>query len=277
MNSLGAAPADATTCSCSACSTTRSPAIRPCASTSAGTQSKTSNLGVGGYDAAERGYATEDHGDYAAHPGGRAARPPVLHQHARVTSAGPTRAIALGVRGPDDPDARRVHDRRPAAEGRDAARRRSTCSPISTTCAGIHSVRTGLQVDGGTYHSDDSTNYLGTYTFESLDAFRAGTPRSFTQRTGDPNIDYKNIQAGVYLQDDIRVRKNLTFSPGCATSCRRTCRDVQQLRTALRHHLVAGQERQDDPARQRRASSTTGCRPAPTSRRCAWTASGSAR
>ena len=75
-------------------------------------------------------------------------------------------------------------------------------------------MRTGLQVEGATYHSDDSSNYLGTYTFESLDAFKAGTPRSFTRRTGDPNIDYRNIQAGIYLQDDIRVRKNLTLSPG---------------------------------------------------------------
>ena len=42
----------------------------------------------------------------------------------------------------------------------------------------------------------------------------AGQPRSFTLRTGNPNIDYWNLQAGIYLQDDIRVRKNLTLSPG---------------------------------------------------------------
>ena len=112
-------------------------------------------------------------------------------------------------------------------------------------------MRTGLQLEGTTYHSDDSSNYLGTYTFESLDAFRAGTPRSYTRRTGDPNIDYRNMQAGIYLQDDIRVRKNLTFSPGVRYELQTHLSDVQQLRTALRRHLVAGQERQDDPARQR--------------------------
>ena len=79
---------------------------------------------------------------------------------------------------------------------------------------GIHSVRVGLQLDGGAYHSNDSSNYLGTYTFESLAAFQAGTPRSYTIRTGDPNIAYKNLQAGLYVQDDIRIRKNLTVSPG---------------------------------------------------------------
>src|SRR4030095_6388460 len=67
---------------------------------------------------------------------------------------------------------------------------------------GRHSVRTGLQLDGGAFHSDDATNYFGTYTFESLDDYTAGTPRSFTLRTGDPVISYKNVQAGFYVQDD---------------------------------------------------------------------------
>jgi hypothetical protein len=79
---------------------------------------------------------------------------------------------------------------------------------------GIHSVRTGLQIEGGSYRSNDSSNYLGTYTFVDLPAFLAGTPRSYTIRTGDPNIAYQNVQAGIYAQDDVRIRKNLTVSPG---------------------------------------------------------------
>jgi hypothetical protein len=79
---------------------------------------------------------------------------------------------------------------------------------------GMHTVRVGVLAQGGNYRSDDSSNYTGTYTFESLDAFLAGTPRSFTKRVGDPLIEYFNTQAAVYLQDDIRVRKNLSFSPG---------------------------------------------------------------
>jgi hypothetical protein len=79
---------------------------------------------------------------------------------------------------------------------------------------GIHSVRTGISMDGGRYRSDNQQNYLGTYTFESLDAYTAGTPRSYTKQVGDPNIEYGYITGGVYLQDDIRVRRNLTLSPG---------------------------------------------------------------
>src|SRR5262249_23793604 len=79
---------------------------------------------------------------------------------------------------------------------------------------GIHSMRTGIQLNGGWYHSDDTSNYLGTYTFESLAAYEAGTPRSYTRRIGNPTIDYFNLQAGWYIQDDLRGRKGLTLSPG---------------------------------------------------------------
>ena len=79
---------------------------------------------------------------------------------------------------------------------------------------GIHSYRAGVDVTGGQYRSDETSNYLGTFTFESLDDYNAGTPRSYTRRTGNPDIRYSSVQAGIYVQDDIRVRKNLTLSPG---------------------------------------------------------------
>jgi hypothetical protein len=79
---------------------------------------------------------------------------------------------------------------------------------------GIHSMRVGMLLEGTWFRTDATTNYLGTYTFESLDAFEQGRPRSYTRRIGDPNINYVNLQSGFYLQDDIRVRRNLSLSPG---------------------------------------------------------------
>jgi hypothetical protein len=79
---------------------------------------------------------------------------------------------------------------------------------------GIHSVRTGVQLDGTFFHSDSARNYLGTYTFTSLAAYQANQPATFTKQTGDPIVDYFNLNAGIYVQDDIRLRKNLTLSPG---------------------------------------------------------------
>jgi len=79
---------------------------------------------------------------------------------------------------------------------------------------GKNSLRAGILFDGGWYRSDSTANYLGTFTFENLQAFIANQPLNYTRRIGDPNISYQNLQGAVYLQDDIRVRKNLTLSPG---------------------------------------------------------------
>jgi hypothetical protein len=79
---------------------------------------------------------------------------------------------------------------------------------------GINSVRTGILIDGGHYQTDDSANYLGTFVFDGLTAYELGLPRTYTRRIGDPNIAYWNVQAGWYIQDDIRIRKSLTVSPG---------------------------------------------------------------
>jgi hypothetical protein len=94
---------------------------------------------------------------------------------------------------------------------------------------GKNSWRAGIQVDGARYHSDAVGNYLGTYTFESLAAYQANTPRSFTQRIGDPTIEYWNLNVGMYLQDDIRLRKNLSLSPGVRIEAQTHLRDYSNI------------------------------------------------
>jgi hypothetical protein len=79
---------------------------------------------------------------------------------------------------------------------------------------GINSWRTGIQLYGDWYHADLNNNYLGTYTFSSLAAFDAGTPILYTRSVGDPVLDFFSGRLGAYIQDDLRIRKGLTFSPG---------------------------------------------------------------
>jgi len=79
---------------------------------------------------------------------------------------------------------------------------------------GRHSVRSGIQLDGSRYRTNANSNYLGSFTFASYDDFLAVTPRSYTRRVGDPVIEYWNITAGLYVQDDFKLRKNLTITPG---------------------------------------------------------------
>ena len=94
---------------------------------------------------------------------------------------------------------------------------------------GRHSLRAGLLMDGGWYRSDSTSNYLGTYTFDNLAAYLANQPSNYTRRVGDPAIAYGAAQGSVYIQDDIRVRKNLTLSPGLRYEVQTHVRDYNNV------------------------------------------------
>jgi hypothetical protein len=79
---------------------------------------------------------------------------------------------------------------------------------------GRHAVRTGLLVEGQSVDSAMLQNAGGTFTFASLDDFRAGRAATYTRRTGDPSVAYSLWQFAWYAQDDIRLRKSLTLSLG---------------------------------------------------------------
>jgi hypothetical protein len=169
------------------------------------------NQGVGGNDVAERAYSTESTGTYLriqeAGPLGRRFFTNTRLQIGRTDSASSSLVEAVTYRT----------EFLTTGGAQVKGGRNATVFNLQSDLdyvRGIQSVRMGINVDGGSYHSDDSSNYLGTYYFDTPDALVAGTPRSFTRRVGDPNIDYQNVMAGLYIQDDIRVRKSLTLSPG---------------------------------------------------------------
>jgi len=174
--------------------------------------SKQRNLGVGAYDLPEHAFASDEH-----------------DRTVRIQEAGPlgrrfftNTRIELSTSGSDSRSAFeaptiRVNDAFTSGGAQVAGGRHTRTFNVASDLdyvRSIHSVRLGVVLTGGSYRSDDTSNYLGTYTFESLEAFEAGLPRSYTRRIGDPHIRYWNLQAGAYIQDDIRVRKGLTFSPG---------------------------------------------------------------
>jgi hypothetical protein len=170
------------------------------------------NLGVGGYDQPDRAYNNEE------------------QTHTiRIQEVGPLgRRAFMNTRlelGWSDTSTRsaldavtiRVNDAFTNGGAQISGGRRARTFNLASDLdyvRSIHSVRMGVVLAGGSYRSNDTFNYLGTYTFETLAAYEAGTPRSYTRRIGDANIDYFNMQAAAYVQDDIRVRKGLTFTPG---------------------------------------------------------------
>ena len=79
---------------------------------------------------------------------------------------------------------------------------------------GRHAVRTGFLFEAGGYRDSQTRNAGGTFTFASLDAFRAGRPTTYTRNVGNPLVEIAQIQSGLYVQDDVRVNKALMISGG---------------------------------------------------------------
>jgi hypothetical protein len=170
------------------------------------------NLGVGGSDFIERAYSTEsqDH-EFRAQvvgPFGRRtfANTRLQLEWLNADAVSVTAARTVVVNGAFTSGGAQV------AGGRHP-RLFEVASDIDYV-RGRHTFRTGFLAAGGNYRSDNATNTLGTFTFSSLEAFNAGRPATYTQRIGDPLVEYFNAQSAVYVQDDIRARKSLTLSPG---------------------------------------------------------------
>ena len=77
-----------------------------------------------------------------------------------------------------------------------------------------HSVRVGALLEAGWWDSDQRTNAFGTYTFTSLEAYNLGLPATYTIRTGNPVVDYRQVKAGWFIQDDFRPARTLQMSLG---------------------------------------------------------------
>ena len=170
------------------------------------------NLGVGGYDEIERAYSNENHTHNARvqhfGPLGRRAfwrsRLQVIWADSSTESA--TQAPTIRVNDSFTSGGAQL-------SGGEHSRRFNVGSDLDYV-RGRHSWRAGILLDAGWYRSDAASNFYGTYTFDNLEAFVARRPSNYTRRIGDPNLEYRTFQAGIYVQDDIRPRKNLTFSPG---------------------------------------------------------------
>lgn len=172
----------------------------------------TQNAGLGAYDAPERGYTTENPEWYvqAGHTGPIGRRMMLYNRfyYDGYSSISSSAVEAPTYIVPDD-----VNRGGAQRRGRTDAKTVYLSSDLDYV-RGRHSLRSGIELQHWRFNSDSETNYLGTYYFESPEAFAAGLPRSFTRRIGDPNIRYTNTQFSIYFQDDVRLSKSLTMTPG---------------------------------------------------------------
>jgi Carboxypeptidase regulatory-like domain len=93
-----------------------------------------------------------------------------------------------------------------------------------------HTLRGGLQLQYENHSDLSANNFNGSYTFSSLDQYRAVLagartdpndptsplvrPTQFTINLGSPLFKYNQYEAALFVQDDIRLSPSLTLSAG---------------------------------------------------------------
>jgi hypothetical protein len=193
--------------------------------------SSRSNVGIGGFDLAERAYSNQTRGNQLrmqeAGPVGRNAFLNTRMQLRLYRSASESQLEAPTIRVLDG-----------FTSGGAQVRGGRTQKDIELTSdlnyvRGIHTMRTGIALEGRHYRSDDASNYLGTYIFSSREDFALGRARNYTRRIGDPLITFGHLEGAVYVQDDVRLRQNLTFSPGLRYEAQTHVHDLSGLAPRL--------------------------------------------
>ena len=77
-----------------------------------------------------------------------------------------------------------------------------------------HAMRAGVLFEAGWWNSTQQQNGNGTYVFTSNDAYNLSQPSTYTVRVGDPLVEYSQVKAGWFLQDDVRLAKTFSVSLG---------------------------------------------------------------
>jgi hypothetical protein len=94
-----------------------------------------------------------------------------------------------------------------------AAERISLADNLTFT-SGSHLLKTGVEISGARIRELSQRDFGGTYYYASLTLFRLQRPVLFTINTGDPNLSFNLWRFAGYLQDEIRLKPNLTLTPG---------------------------------------------------------------
>lgn len=77
-----------------------------------------------------------------------------------------------------------------------------------------HALKIGLQIEYERRNETSETNKTGTFIFSSLADFNLARPSLFTQNTATKQVNLSQIQLGFFVQDDLRIKKNLNLSFG---------------------------------------------------------------
>jgi hypothetical protein len=185
---------------------------------------KRKNIGVGFYDLPERAF-TQDSNRYIV----RALEAGPIGRRTFINSRFTMGWMNFGARSAIEAPTIIVQDAFNSGGAQQAGRVRGRNLTVASDVdhvRGIHSWRGGVQLYADWYRANLNNNYLGTYIFSSLEAYEAGKPLLYTRSTGDPTLNFFHARVGAYFQDDLRLRKGLTLSPGVRYSYQTRVNDL---------------------------------------------------
>src|ERR1700728_4373600 len=84
----------------------------------------------------------------------------------------------------------------------------------TTAALGTHTLRFGARLRAVRDANESTSGFNGSYTYASLNSYAAGTPSQYEVTVGTPAARVTLFDAGVFYQDDWRLRPNFTLSYG---------------------------------------------------------------
>jgi outer membrane receptor protein involved in Fe transport len=96
-----------------------------------------------------------------------------------------------------------------------------------------HALKIGLQTEHERLNETSETNKNGTFLFSSLADFNLSKPAIFTQNVTNKKVNLSQFQLGFFIQDDWRVKKNLSFSFGLRYEVQNNLKDYNNFSPRL--------------------------------------------
>ncbi len=84
----------------------------------------------------------------------------------------------------------------------------------TSAALGAHSIRFGGRLRLVRDSNESTAGFNGSYTYASLDAYSAGQPSQYQVTQGNPAALVDLFDAGIFFQDDWRLRSDFTLSYG---------------------------------------------------------------
>jgi hypothetical protein len=85
---------------------------------------------------------------------------------------------------------------------------------LTTFARGRHTWKWGGRLRASSLDDISMSNYAGTWVFYTLEEYAAGRPAQFLLNRGEPEQRVRQVDAGLFVSDDWRVRPSVTLSLG---------------------------------------------------------------